>query len=138
MEGHGHGNIVAIRVICLVLHIEVPGDWLSHHAKIFLKPLSVGWKRSEGGGVRYERAEIERNRFYRGTGDRGEAPQMCLLHLQIPNFSGLTLSLLSSPSPPLQATRDAHTRQCRGPGPSIHGLHTHLLLPGGLLPQGWL
>ena len=23
-------------------------------------------------------------------------------------------------------------------GPAIHGLHTHLLLPGGLLPPGWL
>ena len=138
MEGQARGNIVDIRVIFLVLQIEVPCDWLSHHAKIVLKTLCVGLQRSNGGGARHEKAKMERIRvLHRDRGWRRDPSNVSAASAD-PDSSGLTMSLLSSPSPSLQATRDTHARQCRGPGPAIHGLHTHLLLPGGLLPQGWL
>lgn len=47
------------------------------------------------------------------------------------------MSSLSS-SPPLQAAGDTKPCQRRGAGPALHGLHTHLFLPGRLLPQGRL
>lgn len=56
------------RLICFVLQTEVRCDWLSPHATIFLKTLSVGLQRSEGGGARHERAEMERIRVLHRDG----------------------------------------------------------------------
>lgn len=69
--------------------------------------------------------------FYQGTEEWSKGPLKPLIS------SGPTRSFLSS-SPPLQAARNANACQRRGPGLALHGLHAHLLLPGGLLPQGWL
>lgn len=61
MEGQGRGNIADISHLLSVAD-RGSRDWLSHHAKIFLKTLNVNSQRGEGEGARHERVEMERKR----------------------------------------------------------------------------